>query len=296
MPRVSPSRYRMTRAAFDLVSVFGCLGAVAVPGPAFAAVLAHRGYSALSVRNELVRLVDRGLLVRSTAGRVSVYRRSTQLDGGFVRYSGAQETAAYDGSFRALLVTIPETRRGDRDRVLHVARHWGYRPLRAGVLIAVREQPDDLSRQLERLVGDEAGIEHCRLVPESDAQARAWARRAFAAPEEAEVERLAARVRELGAAPAFGHREYFDLFHEVAMAIERTEVLPEALSDRDGGVGVRARRLMAAVVELWAQRMLDEQLAEVLALPAAGLIAWDPGFWARVGRPMPGADEREAQA
>ncbi len=236
MPPVSSSRYRMTRAAFDVVSVFGCLGATAVPGPAFAAVLAHRGYSALSVRNELVRLVARGLLDRTAAGRVSVFRRSPALDDGFVRYSGAQEDTGYDGSFRALLVTIPESRRGDRDRVLHVAQHCGYRPLRAGVLIAVRHRPGDLRRRLERLVEDETGIEHCRLEPESDAQARDWARRAFAsAAETAEVADLERQGRAARAASRLDHGTYFDLFHAVAMAVERTEVLPARLREEDGG-------------------------------------------------------------
>jgi phenylacetic acid degradation operon negative regulatory protein len=286
----TPSRYRMTRASFDVISVFGCIGAVALPGPAFAAVLARRGYSAVSVRNQLVRMVDRGLLRREKAGRVSIYHRAPALGGEFDLYSGAAEPDGFDGSFPALLVTIPEYRRGDRDRVLHVARHCGYRTLRPGVLISVRGRAEELRERLQHAVGDRDGIDHCRIAPESDAQARDWARHAFTTSEDrGAVGRLEERYRELGQDPAPTHARYFDLFYDAAMLIEDTEVLPEMLRGQDGDVGLRARRLMGTLVEFWATAFAGEQVSEVLSLPGGSLVQWDEVFWARVGQPVPGA-------
>ena len=58
-------RYRITRGGFDVVSVFGSLGAEAVPGPVVTAVLELHGYTESAARNQITRLVQLGMLERS---------------------------------------------------------------------------------------------------------------------------------------------------------------------------------------------------------------------------------------
>ncbi len=129
-------RYRLTRIAFDVVSVFGCLRAGAVPGPIIVRVLADHGYSASSVRNQLTRMVQRGLISSERRGRVTQYRLSERILSQFRDISGERTPPSYDGRFHAAIYTIPESSRQLRDRVQYVARMLGYRQLRPGVLIA----------------------------------------------------------------------------------------------------------------------------------------------------------------
>ena len=58
--RESHERYRITRASFDVISVFPALAATAVPEPVFSAVSQLHGYGPSAVRNRLVRMVHQG--------------------------------------------------------------------------------------------------------------------------------------------------------------------------------------------------------------------------------------------
>ncbi|BCJ31642.1 hypothetical protein Asera_57500 [Actinocatenispora sera] len=281
-------RYRMTRAEFDVVSVFGGLLATEVPGPVFVAVLAHRGYSASSVRNQLSRMVVRGVLVSRRCGRHTNYRRAAQINHQYERLSGTLDVPEYTGSFPALIVTIPESDRSHRDRVVYLARLCGYRPVRAGVLIALDTPAADRLRvALAEARVDHDGVDACTLVPASDEQARAWVRRAFEpAAAGAAVDALAARVAAMVADPDLDQARYFDVFHALSAQTSRTRPLPRSLApgyDAD----TRLADLASRVVDVWLERFAPAMFDEVAGLPEAASIEWDQARWAAVGTAPP---------
>ena len=128
-------RYRMTRIAFDVISAFGCLQASGLPGPVIVNVLGEHGYSTSSVHNQLVRMVQRGIISSERFGRVSVYRLSEHVLSDFGDIAGDHVFPDYEGRFHTIVYSVPEAERGLRDRLQYIARSLGYRQLRPGILI-----------------------------------------------------------------------------------------------------------------------------------------------------------------
>lgn len=295
------TRYRMTRAAFDIISVFGSLGAKAVPGPVFVSMLSARGYSESSVRNQLARLSHRRLLTSTRSGRTTVYRRGHSVEKTYATVAGGSAPPPWAGSFAALLVTVPESRRSDRDRILYSARFLGYRPLRAGVLIGFEDASAMLAEMLHPLAPDSAaGIEACRLTPVDPTQGRAWVRRAFRLPDlAAEIAALQRRADDAAKAPELSESAYFDLFHEASMLALRQPSIPaEMLTDQQTS-GARVQALVKQIAGLWGARLAQPAFVRTSAVPAASLIEFDPAFWDSIGLPVPDlsppAGERPAQ-
>lgn len=276
-------RYRITRASFDLVSVYGCLGATGVPGPVFAAVLAERGYSPSTVRNQVTRLVHRGVLLRFTQGRTSVYRLGPVAREQFGRLRDHGRESEFTGSFWAALHHIPESERGLRDRIAYLATHQGYRQLRPGVLIAVHDAEDELRTALVDHGGPALAerVDLCRLTPSDLGQARRWAATAWetaALRETVAAEETAVNLLESDESAS--ESAFFDRFHTVSMMGMRTPELPEGLVP-----GLRAHTrlwsLHGRLLSLYRARYVQRVFERALAVPAVSLIEYDEEFWRR---------------
>lgn len=285
-------RYRLTRGAFDIISAFGSLRASAVPGPVITAVLGLQGYQPSAVRNQITRLVQRGLLQRTKAGATSVYSLDETIQHRFDMLSADAAAPPYTGQFEGLLFAVPETMRSLRDRIVYVSRFAGYRPLRPGVLIGFEDATETLVAALATELEEAGGLrdgarddllwERCQLVPADLAQARRWTDRAFDVrglhAQLGEVEELAQRAPEL----AVDHTSYYDTFFEVSQRVMGFPSLPVELTpglhsnERIGAV-------MGALIGLFVERFAAEAVETALAQPSAALIeflpdaAWAPG-------------------
>ncbi|MGZ1491960.1 PaaX family transcriptional regulator [Brevibacterium sediminis] len=232
-------RYRMTRIAFDVVSVFGCLQASGLPGPVIVSVLREHGYSSSSVHNQLVRMVQRGIISSERIGRVSIYRLSEQILSDFGDIAGDHVFPDYAGRFHTIVYSVPEAERGLRDRLQYIARSLGYRQLRPGILIGFADQSRLLSKRLPHIPvpgWSEAGV----LTPESLAAARRMTTRAFELDAAlAQLPPLEERMNALssgGSAPGTGCAglslgSFFDLYYDVAREVMTHPLLPETLVD-----------------------------------------------------------------
>lgn len=290
-------RYRLTRGAFDIVSVFGSLRAASLPGPVITAVLGMRGSRPSAVRNQVTRLVQRGLMHREPAGTASVYTLGESLRRGFDTLSGDAEAPAYTGRFHGLIVAVPESRRSLRDRIVYTAQFAGYRPLRPGVLIGFEDAAETLAAALAGEFEDADGTrdahgadgvlwERCALVPADREQARRWTEIAFDVrglhTELRALEDIAARSTQRSVDLA----TYYDGFFETSKRAMFLPSLPEELTP-----GLDARRrvaaVMAALVDLYAQRFAAEVVGTALSQPTAPLIRFLPDApWAGVGAPQ----------
>ncbi len=290
-------RYRMTRGAFDIVSVFGSLRAAALPGPVLTAVLGMRGLKPSAVRNQVTRLTQRGLMHREKAGTVSVYTLAEPLQRGFDTLSGDAESPTYTGSFHSLIVAVPESRRSLRDRIVYVAQFSGYRQLRPGVLIGFEDAAATLAAALAPEFEEAGGTrdthsaegvlwERCTLVPTDRDQARRWTEVAFDVrglhAQLCALEEIAARSTEQSVDLA----TYYDGFFETSKRAMFLPALPEELTP-----GLDARQRVAAVmtslVDLYAQKFAAEVVGTALSESSSRLIRFLPDApWAGAsGRP-----------
>lgn len=267
-------RYRMTRIAFDVISAFGCLRAGGLPGPVIVKILAEHGYSDSSVHNQLVRMVHRGLLSSERIGRVSIYRLSDHIRGGFDDIAGDPEIPEYLGRFRTVVYSIPESARVLRDRLQYVARNLGYRQLRPGTLIGFVDGAKALDSLLPELEPP-SWIEFAELTPANMDAARRMTSRAFDLVSAAELlPSLEARMNDLsggGGAPGTGCpemslRAFFDLYFEAARSVMAHPVLPSELVEGTQPA-LRFRELMRRC-NLEYYLRFDQQILETAA--AAG--------------------------
>jgi len=176
LPVATPQRYRFTRPAFDIVSVYGCLDVHELPTAVFVAVLGERGYTATNVRTQLSRMVHRRLLQRETSGKSSRYAMRAQLRASFDLLSGAGPVRAYSGSFSQLAFAVPESDRQLRDRIIYLAGRAGYGKLRPGLHIAAHDDEKNLRANIGPLP-DTAWLDFATLVPRDFPHARALAAR-----------------------------------------------------------------------------------------------------------------------
>lgn len=278
------ARYRVTRAAFDVVSVFPTLQAEAVPGPVFAAVLALHGYSESAVRNRLVRMVDQEQLVRESRGTTSLYRVAPALQRRLGEVRQGAVPPAWQGRFHALVFSIPESSRSLRDRVVYVARYHGYRQLRPGVFLAFDDHTEGLLSRLEPLLTADGHAlsewaETCWMTPGNEAVARNWARRAFVADGMDEhICRLEARAQALpDGPPATFLPPYMDLLYDAMVSLHDVAPLPREFADLSDA-GERIGALFRDLHLRYAQTAGGDVLEHALAVPAARHIEFVPGF------------------
>lgn len=218
----------MTRAAFDVVSAFGSLNAVALPGSVISAVLVDRGWTASNVRNQITRLMERQLLVREAAGRHSVYSLAEPLLRRFQTLGGALEAPSYDGYFHALFYSIPEADRATRDRLLYIASHEGFALLRPGVLIGLHDA-DTIARRTGAV--DAGGwLFTGRLTPSSLEEARAMTAIAFQHGDASRrISRLQKEVAAMTSDPSVSLNQHFEVYFEVSRELFRIPHLPAEL-------------------------------------------------------------------
>ena len=276
-------RYRMTRIAFDVISAFGCLQASGLPGPVIVRVLAEHGYSSSSVHNQLVRMVQRGIISSERVGRVSVYRLSEHILSDFGDIAGDHVFPEYEGRFHTVVYSVPEAERGLRDRLQYIARSLGYRQLRPGILIGFADRSTHLTARLPEMPGSswsEAG----ELTPDSIAAARRMTTRAFELDAAfAQLPPIEQRMNVLssgGSAPGTGCpglslRGFFDLYFDVARAVMSHPLLPEALVE-GSQPAVRFRALMQQC-NLEYYLRFDQQIRECAGASSSfDLIEWLP--------------------
>ena len=276
-------RYRMTRIAFDVISAFGCLQASGLPGPVIVNVLGEHGYSTSSVHNQLVRMVQRGIISSERFGRVSVYRLSEHVLSDFGDIAGDHVFPDYEGRFHTIVYSVPEAERGLRDRLQYIARSLGYRQLRPGILIGFADRSSQLMARLPEMPGpswSEAG----ELSPDSIAAARRMTTRAFeldaALDQLPPLEQRMSALSSGGSAPGTGCPElslgaFFDLYFDVARAGMTHPLLPEILVDGNQPA-LRFRALMQKC-NLEYYLRYDQQIRECAAASSSfDLIEWLP--------------------
>ena len=276
-------RYRMTRIAFDVISAFGCLQASGLPGPVIVNVLGEHGYSTSSVHNQLVRMVQRGIISSERFGRVSVYRLSEHVLSDFGDIAGDHVFPDYVGRLHTIVYSVPEAERGLRDRLQYIARSLGYRQLRPGILIGFADRSSQLMARLPEMPGpswSEAG----ELSPDSIAAARRMTTRAFeldaALDQLPPLEQRMSALSSGGSAPGTGCPElslgaFFDLYFDVARAVMTHPLLPEILVDGNQPA-LRFRALMQKC-NLEYYLRYDQQIRECAAASSSfDLIEWLP--------------------
>lgn len=276
-------RYRLTRIAFDVVSVFGCLRARGVPGPVIVNVLAEHGYSTSSVHNQLVRMVHRGILSSEKFGRVSLYRLSERMLSGFLDIAGERSAPEFDGRFYAAVYSIPESARMLRDRFQYVGRMLGYRQLRPGVMLAFVDRGRDMAAQLPDVDGP-SWYEFVTLEPGSFEAAQRMTSQAFEL--EAATSALPALEAELsalsngGQTPGGGRQDlsltkFFDLYYEVSRAVMTHPILPAKLVGANQPA-VRFRTLMDRCNVEYYLRFNDRVLDIARGSSSFDIIEWLP--------------------
>lgn len=276
-------RYRLTRIAFDVIAAFGCLQARGLPGPVIVSILAEHGYSSSSVHNQLVRMVQRGILSSERLGRVSVYRLSERILAGFMDIGGEREAPQFHGQFHTVVYSIPESSRLLRDRFRYVAGMLGYRQLRPGILIAFADRSAELSAQLP-VIERPSWREFATLDPGDVAAARRMTASAFDLESVAKLlPALESRIDALshdGKAPGMGIPEmplvkFFDLYFEIARAVMAHPMLPDVLVD-DAQPAIRFRVLMDRC-NLEYYLRFDQQILECAGASSAfDLVEWMP--------------------
>nr|WP_245395982.1 PaaX family transcriptional regulator [Brevibacterium permense] len=222
-----------------------------LPVPVIVSMLREHGYSSASVPNQLVRMVQRGIISSERIGRVSIYRLSDHILSDFGDIAGDHVFPEYQGRFHTIVYSLPEVERGLRDQLQYIARSLGYRQLRPGLLIGCADPSRLLSARLPHVpvpAWSEAGV----LTPDSLAAARRMTNRAFeldaALAQLPPLEERMNALSSVGSAPGTGCAglslgSFFDLYYDVARAVMTHLLLPKALVDGTQ-TAVRFRALM----------------------------------------------------
>jgi len=138
--------------------VFFALGMAGVPpadalsGSVLIRLLGDLGVSESAARSTILRMRRVGLLSTVRTGRTAAYAPSPAVVAGHERRRNqfAAEGPAWDGSFHALLVGVPERHRSFRDELRRMAAMAGYRTLRPGLLIAPSDRSAEFAATLAR--------------------------------------------------------------------------------------------------------------------------------------------------
>lgn len=136
---------------------------VAVPTRTFLAALEPCGAGAAAVRAALARAGERGLLAREQHGR-EVHHRATAAmrrllaDGARRLHHTPAVRTAWDGTWTLLAFSLPEERRGDRNRLRQRLSWAGFGPARNGLWIApgrvTVDLGDDLTDHVHAFAGE----------------------------------------------------------------------------------------------------------------------------------------------
>ena len=276
--RVGDEKYRITRASFDVISVFPALAATAVPGPVFSAVLQLHGYGPSAVRNRLVRMVHQGQLVSDRSGRASLYRVHPALQEKMDQLRSRLHPPTFDGHFHMVVHAIPESERQLRDRLTYLARYLEYRALRPGVLLGFVDRSERLSHKLRGAMecSDDSWFSFGTVVPPSEEAAESWVRRAFLCDGVSEkIGALEARIERLAPTGDGGELiSYMDALYDVLWLFNEVAVLPAEfthLSDDDARLFALLEKLDAFYREHCDIRVVEK----ALSVPAARLIEYE---------------------
>lgn len=265
------SRYRITRPAFDVVSVFGSLWAKKVPGPVFVKVLGERGYGPSAVRNQIVRMAARDALFVEKEGRYSIIALAPHLEANFLHLSAGQESPEYDGELSLVLYDIPEADRSVRDRLLYIAGHHGYGKLRSGALVCVQDRSDEVLPFVELPPGAWAIATHLR--PDSVSDAQDLIERAYGVRDTlTQIEKLSRQLSAMESAfrttKNVSHNQFYDVFFDAAMIGFQLPTIPPELT-RQKHPAVEQARLMDRIMQFHAVALKQREVE--IAMQASGV-------------------------
>lgn len=115
--------------------LFGTSRLEQLPGAALVELLGELGVGTSAARTVIARLRTNGSLVAVRDGRRALYSLAGTMAAAFERIRAGARPGEWDGVFHGVLFNVPETSRSFRDGLRRTARHIGYAPLRAGLLI-----------------------------------------------------------------------------------------------------------------------------------------------------------------
>ncbi len=204
----------------------------ALPGSALLALLSDLGLSEGAARSAILRMRRGGWLVSCRFGRTVAYQPSERVLAGHRRRAAAFTPPGlrWDGSFHALLVSVPEPARAFRDDLRRSAQVAGYRTLRAGLLIAPGDRQDEVGDILGRVPPGASVVTGWLKLDPDDAQrvaSQLWALDDLGE----RYRRLAAGARLAAAEARTGHSVGGEAFQAFAAA---TLPIYEAVADDPG--------------------------------------------------------------
>ncbi len=134
---------------------------VAVPTRTFLAALSRCGAGDAAIRAALARAGDRGLLAREQHGREAHHRPTAAMrhllaDGAQRLHHSPVVRTGWDGTWTLLAFSLPEERRGDRNRLRQRLSWAGFGPARNGFWVApgrVDMALDDLAGHVHAFAG-----------------------------------------------------------------------------------------------------------------------------------------------
>jgi len=243
---------------------------------ALVTLLDHFDVAEPTARTTLAALRRAGWLDASRRGRETLYRPTEVLRGAVkTRWTRLDERLGpWDGRWRMVIYTVPETDRSARERVRRTLTRHGFGPLAPATWLSPhRVALDDVRMELagepiSRLDVFTAQVTAETGASDTDLAARCWDLQGVAAAYHQEIARLQAVL----AGPVPDGREALVTHLRALAAVRRTctsdPLLPDALRP-PGWPGVEMR-------EAWAEfcaRLLGparEHVAAVLASPATG--------------------------
>jgi phenylacetic acid degradation operon negative regulatory protein len=152
------SNIAQVNAARNASLVFFTLGAAGVPpepplpGPVLVRLLGDLGLSEAAARSTILRMRQAGSVSSARTGPTVGYAPSSATLASHRRRAGQSNPAgpAWDGSFHAMVVTVPESRRSFRDGLRWAGATAGYRSLRPGLLIAPSDRRAEIAPVLDK--------------------------------------------------------------------------------------------------------------------------------------------------
>ncbi|MHB1475359.1 MAG: PaaX family transcriptional regulator C-terminal domain-containing protein [Dermatophilaceae bacterium] len=241
-----------------------------LPGTALVTSLETLGMSRSAARGLLLRLRRAGAFVSSRRGRRAMYELTPAsrrlLDE--ISRRATEDPPPWDGSFRAALVTVPESARGYREVLRRRAVYAGFGILRPGLLIA----PYETSRAaLESVLaqapqGTRVLWAELRLstTDAREAARQVWSLDVLGAALRHQAERMSAATAEQLAAPPSGPAAMAALWEAIGPffeALSGQPLLPRELLPQDWAmVGARGAFQELAVVAATAARSYLDSL------------------------------------
>lgn len=255
--------------------VFGACRAVALPGPVLVRLLGDLGHSEAGAKGVLHRMVGYGLLDLERPGRVGVYRLAGQLRTSYESFRDSTDAPAWDGRFHTLIYDIPETRRALRESFLAASARFGYRQLRPGVLVALRDTSAGLG-ELLTIAGVVPGWFAAERNAAAEVISRAWDLDSLTARYRAAIGRLdEARGSDASGAAAF--RLVQESSSEAYLLLSEEGTLPWAALPTDWPSAELAAAL-ARTMESLGPAVAEHAESVIAASRYSDLVEADPGW------------------